>query len=541
MALSSLAPELLDEVINYCMPDGFESLVLSCKALYAYCQPKIPLHNRLSKRWKHATNEFPRHHDTLRILLEIVKEPLVARYIYHLNLWDLQQPISIGNDPEARFRDDETTMQKIKDLIMESPLSRYLALADIDPDDWWSQLFIPRTERHRNIPRYSYRRDYEPAKMNEEYAFIALLFLLPNLQSLTPFREWCHINMDDTNHHAAQYIYPVLDALVKHSNASNSPGLPLSKLETLYPSCLQRFDQRTAFQNLQWFLQLPSVTTMYASSCSNESVTSYLPFSWRMASIPSNVTRLELSYCDMDVEDISTLLSNTPRLQVFKYGHQYIGGPGLLPPWSPQLFVETIAKNCGPTLTELAVTLHSGANIEHGVQDFLVFTKLKKLEIDLLVLFGPSKESGRVRFCRGREVPEGTCRWQMAELPCLASILPESLERIDFNFTDAGPAMLALLTDFTEERAARLPALKKVIFRQWIDTQSHWEGPETERDLVEAEGCDFEVYTVVPALEHWERSRQNMALWVREFQEKVELETNIGRSPPPPELRMSFP
>jgi hypothetical protein len=401
MGLSGLAPELLDEVINYCMPEGFESLVLSCKALYAYCKPKIPLHNRLSKRWKHATNEFPRHHDTLRILLEIVKEPLVARYIYHLNLWDLQQPTSTGDDPEAKFRDDETSMQNIKDLIMKSPFSRYLALADIDPDDWWSQLFIPRTEIYRNISRYSYRRDYEPAKMNEEYAFLALLFLLPNLQSLTPFREWCHINMHDTNHHAAEYIYPVLDALVKHSHASNSPGLPLSNLKTIYPSCLQRFDQRTAFQNLQWFLQLPSVTTIYASSCSNESVASHLPFSWRMASIPSSVTRLELAFCDMKIEDISTLLSNIPRLQVFKYGYKYIGCPGVLPRWSPQLFVEAIAKNCGPTLTELAVTVHSGANVEHGVQDFLVFTKLKKLEIDFLVLFGPSKESGRMRSYGG--------------------------------------------------------------------------------------------------------------------------------------------
>jgi hypothetical protein len=129
----------------------------------------------------------------------------------------------------------------------------------------------------------------------------------------------------------------------------------------------------------------------------------------------------------------------------------------------------------------------------------------------------------------------------MAELPCLASILPESLERIDFNFTNAGPAILALLSDFTEERAARSLALEKAIFREFIYTDFDWERPETERDLVEAEGCDFEVYTIDPAHEHWENPRQNMALWVREFNDKVEVETNIGRSIPPPELRTGGP
>jgi hypothetical protein len=238
---------------------------------------------------------------------------------------------------------------------------------------------------------------------------------------------------------------------------------------------------------------------------------------------------------------MSLILSNTPRLQVFKYEQAHIGAPGVIPRWSSQKFVEAIAKNCGSTLTELAVTLHSSGSMKHGVQDFLAFTKLKKLEISLWILCGPSKESGRAYSKWGSNLPEGACRWQQAELPCLASILPESLERVDINFTDSGPAVMALLTDFTEERATRLPALKKVLFRQWTGQLCQQEILYTERDLVEAEGCEYEVYKSDPALEHWMDQRGNMALWVREFKEKVEVETNLGRFVPPPQLRISYP
>jgi hypothetical protein len=530
MALLDLAPELLDEIIGYCMPEGFESFALSCKGSYAYCKPRIPLHNRLSRLWKQTANKFPMQRDAFRILLEIAKEPLVARYIQHLDLLHRLDSTGLGPDPVTYSRYEEEDMHTIRDLIMNSSIPQYLALADIDPEDWCEQLAIPRdTWYNRNHLCLSNPQDCtwhgngEKFETSKSIAFLTLLMLLPNLQSLTPCREWNELNVYTKDDYESQYIYPVLDALVKHSHDRHYTGQVLSKLQNIYPSYPQGGEQRAAFRNHQWFLQLPSITSTYVLSCTAMKCTSgpNFNFSWRIPEIPSSLTRLELAYCDMEAEDISLILSNTPRLQVFKYGQKQ-NWPGVVPPWSAQVFVEAVARSCGSTLKELAVTLHSCGKIEHGVQNFLGFLNLKKLEIDLQILCGPSKESGRALVWVGREhytsgwqVPDGTCRWEAAELPCLASILPESLERVDININDSwcsGPAVMALLTDFAEERAARLPALEKVLFRQGEC--------DSERDVVEAEECELEVFKLNENLRGSLRSQSWSPLWVKEFEEK---------------------
>lgn len=115
-------------------------------------------------------------------------------------------------------------------------------------------------------------------------------------------------------------------------------------------------------------------------------------------------------------------------LQVSKYGKQQ-NGAGIRPQWSPQVFVKAVATNCGSTLKEWAVTLHSHGNIEHGVQTFLGGLNLNKLEIDFQILCGLSKETGRARVWMRREhstsswqVPDSMRRWEAAELPCLACL-----------------------------------------------------------------------------------------------------------------------
>ena len=525
MRLLDLAPELLDEIIGYCMPVGFESFALTCKGSYTYCRPQIALHNRLSKRWKYTTNQFPRQHDTLRLLLEIVKEPLVAQYIQHLDLWDYHRSyetdvprlIPIVNnvyDPEADFRDDEATMLEIKDLIMHSSIPRYLALAGIDAEDWWMQFSVPRipsgtTSRGRNASNDL------PSKINQEYAFLALLFLLPNLRSLAPYYEWSDLNVYEEDSHQQHYVYPVLDALVEQSHKPHSIGQPLSNLATILPNYTGGSQARASLGPLQWFMQLPSVTALYGVSClasSNNNRYGFY-FSWRYLSIPNNLTRLELAYSDIDPDNISRLLSSTRQLQSFRFHYQW-KGTGIRPPWSAQLFVEAVAECCGPTITELAVTLAVDDYIKHGVQSFLGFPKLEKLEIDLRILCGPSRESGRELVWslaeRRYRVPEGVCAWSQVELPCLASILPKSLECVHINIDGSrdGLDVMALLSDFTEERAALVPGLEKVLFRRWH--------VGLEKELVEAEGCEFEI--VEPHSNPSRSSRRRPAFWMREFE-----------------------
>lgn len=519
MHLLELAPELLDEIITWCISLGFESFALSCKTVYTCCKPKIILHNKLGKRWRRVTKIYPRRADTLHILHEIAKEPFIARYITSLRLWELSEQINNDkNEPKADFLNDAIAVQRIKDLILSSEVSPYLKEANVEPEEWWTQFLVHRPWDHlygSGNPTCN-----EPSPGNDEYIFLSLLFLLPNLQSLTPSRNWGELNWDNEECHEWQLLVSVLDAFVKVSNNAHSMGQPLTNLKTIYPSYRQGCHLRMPLRDIQWFLQIPSVMTVYALSCLavDDGITG-IPFSWRNEGISSNVTRMELAYCCMDDDGISKLLYNTPKLQIFKYGHEckwYDCGHE----WNAGSFVKAIARHCGQTITDLAITCHRVDYIKNGVTKFNNFPKLKSLEVDIIALCGPPEESGQVHG-QMVETLEGVKKWEVNELPCLATMLPASLEGLEVNIDFTGPdeiALKALLTGFREQWAARLPKLEKVLFRQpKIDTA---------RKLVEDAGCEIEAWSPSKGSQ-----RLRMPLWIREFEEKAGVEYTY-RSPP---------
>jgi hypothetical protein len=89
MALIRLPTELLDDIITYVLPEGFESLALTCKKTFALCTPFVEHHNKLRSQFQHFTYYQTLHEPdyiiktAFDLITRIAIEPVVARYIQH--------------------------------------------------------------------------------------------------------------------------------------------------------------------------------------------------------------------------------------------------------------------------------------------------------------------------------------------------------------------------------------------------------------------------------------------------------------------------
>ncbi|KAI1272515.1 hypothetical protein F5Y07DRAFT_403339 [Xylaria sp. FL0933] len=89
--LTGLPNEMLDEIIEFSMPEGFESLALTCQRIYALCTRLIPYHNHLRSDFKKFAYTYNRDcpsdpsagifHRAFDLITRIAAEPKVARYI----------------------------------------------------------------------------------------------------------------------------------------------------------------------------------------------------------------------------------------------------------------------------------------------------------------------------------------------------------------------------------------------------------------------------------------------------------------------------
>ncbi|KAF2730732.1 hypothetical protein EJ04DRAFT_585319 [Polyplosphaeria fusca] len=498
MSLLSLPPELLCEVLNWSLPESFESLSLTCRKLYKIAQPLVPIHNSLRKRWQHDTGLTPRRGDSLRVLYEIALEPLVPRYIKRLNLqendyvrWDIEY-----QDTEAAFRSDSDAMELIRKVVCESP---YLKAADVDLESWWEEI---EKESQSNLKDRNFH--------SVPFAIVSLLLFLPRIRELQLPRQWAELRLgsrfqDETE---KRLIQPVMNALTTCPRTSGFEGKSLHELERILPHSSPDYERRAELQNLEHFLLLPNIREVFTTNCTavNRHGGGAVSFDWTLPYHASRIRRIELAYSCMDPHSVSLLLSRVPSVEVFKYGHD-IKWHGLQGDWNAARFVEAIAQCSGPRLLELAITVHSCLDMENGVTDFHAFKQLQKLEIDATIINAPPVWTGQRRG-HDWHVPEGAARWTCDRLPCLATMLPPSLEELEINFDhDIGhdgtedPLVDALTRDFASEREKRLPNLRKALWRQYRS--------DNARKLVESQGCSHEKFKGLA----WD----TMPRWVREF------------------------
>jgi hypothetical protein len=506
MHLLQLAPEILDQIIDWSMPQGFESLVLTCKTLYNSAGARVNLHNNLKRRWQYTIHSSPCGFDHLRLLHDIAKEPLAARYIVNLDL-DSEEGFGLltrEEDEDLDFRTDEAKMKRTKEFLMQSP---YFARAGVDTEEWWEEI-LEEIKKSENT-------DNEDTRDESIFAIISLLLFCPNVEKLRFARSW-HNGMppDGDEEKEKELRIPLLNAIVHGARGPDFEGMTLKKLRVLWPFMPAGYDMKAGFGEIEWFALMPEIEEIFGISLlSNGDKWSGIDFSWQPSlEYTSNVRRLELAFCCMDAEGISRVLERMPRLEVLRYAHEgKWHGCGHV--WSAAEFVKAIEKLCGETLVDLAVTCQRSTVIENGVSSFNGFKKLQLLEIDQQIFMGPPVKSGQVRGLEGF-TPEYAKPWEENELPCLATMLPQSLRFLHINIAypddddvskPEAAALNALMKRYGDTAFQHLPGLETTV-RQYR--------AETARMLAIREGCQFENW-----LDEYMGAQMLMPLWMREFAE----------------------
>lgn len=391
MGLLDLPPEILDLIIDVTVPNGLESFVLTCKVVYERAKSQIAHHNELKKRWSDTTNAHPaRRGDTLSILYEISREPVIAEYIENLSLWDRRTQDEVNRELSGYdFRGDENAMESIRTLLRSAEY-----YAKPDQDEWWQQILDEDAAS-------------EELDVDKLYATVALLALLPNIKTLQLPDRWHEVRRNE----AAEALVPSVEALVAMSNNSTRRLRPLSSLVTILPFVEEGYDVRVGLQCLQPFMSLKGIRNLYAVSCvAVEDDWGDVPFEWPNPLIKSPLTRIEFASCCMDASGLSVLLANTPSVTIFRYSHQ-TKWDGLEHDWNPGEFLEALANYCGRNLLELAITVDElHGEVINGLSSFMRFERLEKLEVDVIPFCGPPLESGQ-RLGRNAFIPEGANPW----------------------------------------------------------------------------------------------------------------------------------
>jgi hypothetical protein len=498
MGLLDIPLEIVDVIIDLCLPLGIESLALTCKALHERARSQIQLHNKLKRRWKRTTNySTPKREDTLRILYEISRDPLVADYIEVLDLWDQREEeatLATTNEDLYDFRTDKKAMANLKATVTASPIFAY---TDIPAEEWWDQIL---------------REDAEEVVNDEKWrTAVTLLISLPNLKVLRLFPEWNTFE----DHWINQYeqVLPGLVGLINAANDNDRCDVPLGKLQAILPFMHEGYEEKAGLQCVQPFMTLNSLSEMYlVSAVGVDDGYSGIPFEWKSLGIASSLTRIELVSSCIDDEGIGELVAFTPNLITLRYSHE-TKYHGCQHDWNPGTFVETLGRHCGNTLTELALTIDElyGAVI-NGASSFLSLARLKLLEVDDFIFCGPPVESGQ-RLGEDAFVPDGARPWTKDDIPCIGSMLPSSIVEVHINTGSPSPdmeALQALVKNLKEQRKERLHSLERVIVRQY--------GGSSARVLVESHGATLEPFDdEVPEM----RLRSSMPNWKRDFEARV--------------------
>ncbi|KAH7409804.1 hypothetical protein DE146DRAFT_604936 [Phaeosphaeria sp. MPI-PUGE-AT-0046c] len=494
MGLLDLPPEILDLIIDITAPDGIESFVLSCKAIHQRAKSQIARHNELKRKWCHTTNASPAlRGNTLNILYEISRDPIIAEYIETLSLWDRRTEEEVIPDLNGYdFREDDSAMRGIKSLLQSA---EYYAMAD--RDEWWRQI-----QEEDAVG--------EDTSIDKLYATVALLALLPNVKVLQLPDRWHEVRKGE----AAQSLVQAVETLINTSNASLRRLRPLGSLETILPFVEEGYDVRAGLQCLQPFMCLSSIRNLFAVSCvATEDDWGNVPLEWPNPHHKSPLTRIELASCCIDAHGLSVLVANTPALTIFRYSHQTKWDGLESDDWNPGEFQQVLANHCGDQLLELAITIDElhGAVI-NGLSSFLRFPKLQKLEVDVIPFCGPPVESGQ-RLGLFAHVPDGAAPWVYTDIPCMGEMLPDSICELQVNTEYPEPskqALWALFKNIKSQKIERLVNLDRVVIRQY--------GASTAFAMATDHGAIFEAFdedSTTP------RSRAMMPEWKRQFDTHV--------------------
>ena len=437
MALAHLPNELLENIIAYTLPEGFEALALTSKHIYTLCAPFIKHHNKLRFQFQ----EFF-YYKTDRVVksgLYVVVDPPAYTACSAFNLMALiaVEPVIAHYIQEADFEDDSLWTKKkspefatnfdydgaVIELLANS---FYLKEAGIDWREYWAAI-------EEDIYDGSY----------SQHAAAFTLTLLPNAKTFKLPRWWKPIPATDK----------LIDTVI---GITRQPCLPYDKPSIAQVSGFKAFGRRTSDSSelgfdISWaipFLALPRVQSFHGFNCVGMSGHRSIVSKFLDSGFEPAVEVVNISHSSMDGAAIADFLSNTPRLRALTYSHMTDGVPGF-ERWDLCQFIMAIVNEAGAHLEALSVRIDGlNGSIIPGKISMHGFQSLQKLELPLEVV--------RCNI---------TFSVSASHVLLLNDIIPASVSTL-YLLSRGGnqhqKALEALFCDFAARKDDQAPALKEI-------------------------------------------------------------------------------
>lgn len=449
MALTFLPTELLSKIILYTLPEGFESVALTCKQIHAICKPFIQSHNTLRMRFRDF-NYYENTSDVIKtirtafdLITRIAVEPVVARYIWHAD-FAMDSRFTRGRPRELLA--DVHCGGAVLRLLADSPHLRQAGL------DW--QEFYVKIEEDLEAVRYS------------QHAAAFLMTLLPNVEQLALPRRWKPLEATDK----------LIDVIVQMANQSHLPNdePSLAQVTRFGPSVSLVPQDRFDLDWVNSFLALPNVRSFRGPSCVAIGDDGHM-------TIPSNVPRfgfgktltvIDLVACCIDELGIADFLQHTTRLRTLRYSHLTKTHSGPLE-WNLCKFISAIESKVGSHLEELSITIRElRGSLAAGRVSMRGFQRLQRLKIPLEVAVcnkttattGPAATSSNTSlFAEGVSTDE---RHKLIDdVLFISDLVPASVAQLSLisgGTDDHAKALDVMFQHFAVKKESTLPVLEKM-------------------------------------------------------------------------------
>jgi hypothetical protein len=351
MILTKVPNEVLDNIIQHTLPEGFESVALTCRRIYARCTPLIDRHRELRSRFQTFEYYLRPHGLNLTsasdMIMLIATEPVVAHYI---------RAATFEIDSCFLHRQRPKSVPSIQDggaVVGLFANSTYLKQANLDWKEYYTTFEADVRER-----RYSQHGAAFPST------------LLPKIEKLITPRSWKPNDATEK----------LLDAVVDRAKQSRSSLASVTRFEGAVSLCTEeRFDLRWASP----FLALPHIRSFRGPSClALEGIPRSLAFQ-DSHHIAETLQAAHLVSCCIDAVGIADFLKHTPSLKTLRYWHGTKNDAPTLD-WDICKFVNAVEREAGSHLVELSVAIRElRGSIVPGQASIRGFQRLKTLEIPL--------------------------------------------------------------------------------------------------------------------------------------------------------------
>ena len=453
MALTRIPAELLENIITHLLPEGFESVALTCRKIYALCTPFIENHNTLRSQF-HSFTYYEKMTDpafTIRtafdLITRIAVEPIVARYIRYA---DLKVDSFFSH---RRPREDCPAIHcgdAVVKLFAESP---YLEQAGLDWQKYYTEI-----EEDLQAARYS------------QNAAAFLLTLLPNVKTLTLPQKWKPISATDK----------LADAVVR--KAKQSHHLPfdtpsLAQTTRFGPSV--SLGSRTGF-DLAWacpFLTLPLMRSFSGLSCvaldDGGHKSMYTPNGLYGGGFGDVLEEVHLGSSCIDEVGIASFLKHTTRLRTLRYSHSTKGSDGTRNgDWNICKFLTAIERAAGSHLEEISVSIRElRGSITPGRVSMRGFQRLRKLELPLETpmcnITAAAASQAATTPNHSLVIGDGSaeCHELDNDEPSIGDLVPASVSQLSLiscGTDDHAKALDVMFRHFAARKESTLPALEEI-------------------------------------------------------------------------------